>query len=179
MNNIAKFIKIKLVELTLKKNRILGRLGLLPSKTQTYGPLKNILEILTSSNIDLQLYKKDGEDKDYIFSIIQTLEQNGVHFTLTEFDKIFSDEDIQNISRISKTARINFRYVYPNYMAGINISTEMPIDSYLETLKKIKHLVKVATLNFSTKEEQIIFIASQLSEYTKYDFEYDKKSERE
>ncbi len=179
MNRITKALKIKLIELTIKKNRILGRLGLLPSRTQTYGPLEDILKNLTASSIDIQLHKADEENKDYIFSVIDALEKNGIHVTLTEFDKIFSNDDIQNISKISKTARINFRYAYPNYYSGKNVSAEMPIDSYLEILKKIKHLVKVATSNFTTKEEQIVFIARQLSEYTSYNFEYEKKSEEQ
>lgn len=179
MNNITKAIKNKLIEITLKKNRLLGKLGLLPAKTETFGSVKDILKILTSSNINLQLHKEDEENKDYIFSIIKTLEKYGIKVTLTEFDKIFSTKDIEKINEISKTAKINFEYVYPNFCGGTNISTEMDISSYLETFKKIKHLIKVTTSNFTKKEEQIIFIANQISEYVKYDFEYDKKSEKE
>lgn len=65
------------------------------------------------------------------------------------------------------------------FWAGTNISTKMDISSYLETLKKLKYLIKVATSNFTKKEEQIIFIANQISEYVTYDFEYAKKSEKE
>lgn len=179
MNNIEKVIKNKIIEITLKKNRLLGRLGLLPARTETFGPIKDILKNLTSSNINLQLYKEDKENKDYIFSIIKTLEKNGIQVTLTEFDRIFSNEDIESINKISKTAKINFHYVYPNFWGGTNISTEMDINSYIETLKKIKYLVKVATSNFSREEEQIVFIANQISEYVNYDFESDKKSEEE
>lgn len=179
MNNITKVIKNKLIELILKNNRLLGRLGLLPEKTETFGPIKDILKLLTSSNINLQLHKEDKNDKDYIFSIITTLEKNGIQVTLTEFDKIFSNEDIENINKISKTAKIEFCYVYPNVWGGRNISTKMDISSYLETLKKIKHLIKVTTSNFAKKEEQIIFIANQISEYVNYDFESEKKSDEE
>ena len=55
----------------------------------------------------------------------------------------------------------------------------MDFSVYLEVLKKIKHLVNTATANFMRKEEQIIFIANQISEYVNYDFEYAKKSEQE
>lgn len=179
MNNITKILKNKLIEITLKKNRLLGRLGLLPAKAENFGTIKDIFKTLTSSNINLQLYKEDKENKDYIFSIIKTLEKNGIQVTLTEFDKIFSTEDIEKINEISKTAKINFRYVYPNFWGGTNISTEMDINSYLETLKKIKHLINVTTSNFTKKEEQIMFIANQISEYVNYDFESEKKSEEE
>lgn len=90
----------------------------MPVKVEDFSSIKEILKHLTSSNINLQLYKEDEENKDYIFSVIKTLE-------------------------------------------------------------KIKYLVKVATSNFSKEEEQIIFIANQLSEYVKYDFEYNKKSKEE
>lgn len=62
---------------------------------------------------------------------------------------------------------------------GTNISTKMVISSYLETLKKLQYLIKVAVSNFTKIEEQIIFIANQISEYVTYDFEYAKKSEGE
>lgn len=179
MNNFTKVIKNKLIEITLKKNRVLGRLGLLPAKTESFGQLKDILKILTSSNISLQLHKEDSIDKDYIFSVINTLEKNGIQVTLIEFDKIFSSEDLEEINKISKTAKIDFRYVYPSYLGGTNISTQMDISSYLETLKKIKHLVNVTTSNFTKKEEQVIFIANQIAQYVTYDVEYDKKSEED
>ena len=179
MNKINKKKKNKLIAITLKRNRILGKLGLLPMKTESWGSLKNIFNILNSSEIDIQLHKEDAENKDYIFSIIKTLEKNGVKITITEFDKIFSNADIENIGKISKTAKINFRYVYPNYTAADNISSEMDIQTYLKIFDKIKYLTKVATSNFTKKEEQVIFIANQLSEYVKYDFEYDQKSQKE
>lgn len=61
------------------------------------------------------MHEEDKENKEYIFSLLETLEKNGVQVTLTEFDKIFSTEDIEKIGEISKTAKINFRYVYPNF----------------------------------------------------------------
>lgn len=179
MNNFTKVIKNKLIEITLKKNRLLGRLGLLPAKAESFGQLKDILKILTSSNISLQLHKEDAIDKDYIFSVIKTLEKNGIQVTLIEFDKIFSSKDLEEINQISQTAKIDFRYVYPSYLGGTNISTKMYIGSYLETLKKIKYLVNVTTSNFTKKEEQVIFIANQIAEYVTYDVEYEKKTEED
>ncbi len=179
MNNLVMFIKNKLLELTLKKNKLLDHLGLLSTSSESFGSIHDILKNLNSSKINLQLHKEDSKDKDYIFSIINTLEKNGIQVTLTEFDKIFSNEDVKNISQFCKTAKIDFRYVYPNFWGATNINTKMDIKSYLKILKKIEYLTKVATSNFIRKEEQIIFIANQISEYVTYDFENEKKSEEE
>ena len=55
----------------------------------------------------------------------------------------------------------------------------MSVNSYLRSLEKIKYLTNIAKLNFSKREEQIVFIASQLAKYVNYDIEHNDKSEEE
>jgi len=173
LNNIKEIIKIETI---LKKNKLLEKIGILSRKEECVTRLKNISKNLNSSNITLQLYREDEKYKDYIFTIIEKLEKNGIQIDIIEFDKIFSSNDME---KINKNAKINFRYVYPNYIAGTNISTEMKISDYMETLKKVQYLTKVAKANFSKKEEQVIFIANQISNYVNYDFEFNKKTKEE
>lgn len=52
----------------------------------------------------------------------------------------------------------------------------MNVDSYLQIMDKVKYLVKVTRANFTQKDEQIMFVANQLSEYVEYDFEAAKRS---
>ena len=78
---------------------------------------------------------------------------------------------MNQIKEINPNTKTNFRYVYPNYWGGTNISTEMNVDSYLQIMDKVKYLVKVTKANFTQKDEQIMFIANQLSEYVEYDFD--------
>lgn len=116
MKDITNFLKNRLIKIIIQTNRWLGRLGLLPANTESFGTLKDIFKILSSSNINLQLHEEDKKNKKYIFSLLEVLENNGIQVTLTEFDKIFLTEDIERINKISKTAKINFRYVYPNFL---------------------------------------------------------------
>ncbi len=54
--NINEKIKLQLLNIRLKINRIIGKSGALSPKTQDYGKLENIFNIINSSIVDLQLY---------------------------------------------------------------------------------------------------------------------------
>ena len=177
--NFKEKIKLKQIEAKLFILKHLNN-KMLPNKTKTWGKLDDIIKMIGVSEITIQLYKEDKDRKDYIFSVLRLLEKYGINYTLTEFDRIFLTDDIKEINSISKTARINFRYVFPNAWGGFNVSTEMGVDEYLRLLfPKIKFLVDVACYNFKSLEERILFIATQLSEYVKYDFNANEKKQEE
>ena len=115
MYNFKICIKKKLIEFNIKRNRLLGKLGLLPPNTISFGTIKDIPKLVNSSSIHIQLNKSDINNKDYLFSVLELLEKNDISFTLIEFDKILSTADIKQINNISKSANIDFRHVYPNF----------------------------------------------------------------
>ena len=148
MNKLELFYKKNLIKLMLKLNRVLGKLGALPEKESTWGDLDTLYKNLGSSNISIQLYEKDKENKEFIFDVLRMLSNSGINVTLIEFESIFEDKDYNTINEINPSAKIDLRYVYPNYWGGINISTKMNIENYLEVMDKIKFLVKVTKANF-------------------------------
>lgn len=178
MNNLTSFYKKNLIKLILQKNKFLGKIGLLPSKSNC-GTLNTFHKNLGSSNINIQLYESDRKNKDFIFDILKTLSKYGINVTFTEFNKVFENDDFNRIKEINPNTKNDFRYVYPNYLGGYNISTEMDIDLYLQIQDKIKYLVEVAKANFTRQDEQIMFIVNQLSDYIEYDFDADSRSNQE
>lgn len=47
MNNITIILKNRLIEIILKTNRVLGRLGLLPANSESFGTIKDIFKTLS------------------------------------------------------------------------------------------------------------------------------------
>lgn len=151
LKKLELFYRKTLIKIMLKLNRTLGKLGALPEKESTWGNLDTLHKKLGSSNVSIQLYEKDRENKEFIFEVLKVLSNSGITVTLIEFKSIFDDKDYNTIKEINSSTKIDLRYVYPNYWGGTNISTEMNIESYLEIMDKVKYLVKVTKANFTRK----------------------------
>lgn len=178
MNNLTAFYRKTMIKLTIQKNKILGKMGFLPTKSNC-ATLDTIYKNLTSSNIDIQLYENDKENKDFILDILNILSKYGINVTFTEFNKVFDYNDFIKIREINPNTKTDFRYIYPNYWGASNIGTKIDVDLYVQIQDKIKYLVKTAKSNFTKEDEQIMFIADQLSDYVQYDFDADNKSPQE
>lgn len=171
--------RIKALKLQILLTPLLGKMGLLSSGNHTYGSINDISTLVGNSKISIQLHKEDSKRKEYIFSILELLEKHGIAFSLIEFDKIFSADDLKLINKISPTAIIRFQYIYTGFYGGSNISNEMEIGKYLTIYPKIEFLKDVACANFNNLEDRIIFGAVQLSEYVAYDFDAQNKTKDE
>lgn len=171
MNKFETFYKKKLIHIILKINKFIGKMKLLPEKTDSYSyvGLNDLFKNLNSPRIEIHLHEQDINDKDYIFDVIEILGQYGVQVRLTELDEVFSNTDYKTISEKNPNTEIDIKYMYPNYFVGSNVGTNMNIEVYLEVLEKIKFLVNVTQSNFKQKDEQVMFIVNQLAEYMKYD----------
>lgn len=177
--------KIQTLELNIVLTRLLRKMGLLSSENSTSseysasGSINDISTLVGNSKINIQLYKEDSTRKEYIFSILRLLKKHEITFSLIEFDKIFSVDDLKSINEISPNAYIKFRYIYPGFYGGRNISDTMEIEKYLSIYPKIKFLKDIACANFNNMEDRIIFGAVQLSEYATYDFDAQNKTDDE
>ncbi len=175
MTNKLKMLAIKV---TLKLQKILHQKQL-PSgkKNYKYCSLKEIFRYLNQTDIAIQLYEKDEENKDFIFELVSILGEYGKNIELVEYEKIFNNDDMREIEKRNSNTEVNLRYMIKSYVVGGKL--EYDIKDYCKVLEKIEYLTRVTKANFNNKEEQTAFVIMQLADYILYDAKHKEKSEEE
>lgn len=86
---------------------------------------------------------------------------------LHEKEKLFTNDDIKELSRISRKLIINTQY----FEKGLKARNEIyscDIDTYILIIQKIEFLNKICMKNFTSQVEQFMFILTQILKYIKY-----------
>ena len=168
INNL-RLLKVKVL---LKYYQLLHQRALPPAKkSEKFGKLNNITKYLDADIITLQLNKNNEQQKEYIFNLVELLCSFGKSICLTEFEKIFDNNDFRKLLSINPNITISLRYLLNSYYAGKNVELSYSIKDYCEILDKIEFLCSVAKSNFTQKDEQIMFIITQLADYISFDNE--------
>lgn len=175
MSKLVENLNFYMIKYLLKINKLINRNRLY--EKEGYCKIGDIKRKLHCKKLSIQLDEND--DKDELFKILPLLLNSGIEIELIEFDKILENEDIKKIERISPRLGVNFRYMLDSYYSGSNVETTYEVGCYSEILDKIEYLTKTAKMNFSKVEEQIIFIANQLSEYISFYNEYSELSDEQ
>ncbi len=170
MGKLTSNLNFYIVKYLLKINRFVNRNRLCEKEGSC--KIEDIKKYIHCKKIFILLYKNDN--KDELFKILPLLLNSGIEIELVEFNKILENNDIRKLEQISPKITVNFNYIIDSYYSGQNVELTYNMESYSKILNKIEYLTKTAKMNFSKVEEQIMFIASQLSEYVSF---YDKYKE--
>lgn len=71
MAKISLFYRKNLIRLILKINQVLGKLGALPEKGFSCATLDTIHKKLGPSDVSIQLYEKDKENKEFAMEVLK------------------------------------------------------------------------------------------------------------
>lgn len=175
MNRFITKLKFYRIKYLLKINKLLSRNKL--CEKEGYCKFTDIKNKLTCKKISIQLYENDN--KDELFKILPLLLNSGIEIELIQFSKILENEDIRKLGQISPNITVNFRYIIDSYYSGSNVETVYNVEDYSKILDKIEYLAKTTKMNFSQVEEQIMFVASQLSEYISFYNEHSELNEEQ
>lgn len=177
--NILEQLKLLQIRGKLKWDQICNKKCLPSDKNETWGSVEDIIKHLSANSISLQLSEQDQERKDYIFKLIQILGKYGKKVTLMEMDPIFDSNDIKTILEKNPNVEYNIKYLANSYYNISNVITEYSITDYVEITDKVEYLTQVTKANFKNKDEQAIFVMTQLADYISFDMEYEQKSKEE
>ena len=164
MNKFIQNLNFYRIKYLLKINKLLSRNGLYTK--EGYCKFTDIKNNLNCKKLSIQLYENDN--KDELFKVLPLLVNSGIEIELVEFNKILENKDIRKLGQISPKITVNFRYMIDSYYSGNNVEQTYDMECYSKILDKIEYLTKTAKMNFSKKEEQIMFVANQLSEYISF-----------
>lgn len=170
MSNFIGNLNFYLIKCLLKINKLINRNGL--CEKEGYCKFEDIKKYIHCKKISIQLYEK--YNKEELFKILPLLVNSNIEIELIDFNKSLESKDIRKLEQISPKITVNFRYMIDSYYSGSNVELTYNMECYSKILDKIEYLTKTAKMNFSKQEEQIMFVASQLSEYISF---YNKYSE--
>ncbi len=170
MSNLIGSLNFYLIKYLLKINKLINRNGL--CEKDGYCKFEDIKKYIHCKKVSIQLYKNDN--KDELFKILPLLLNSGIEIELIDFNKSLENKDIRKLEQISHKIKVTFRYMIDSYYSGNNVELTYDMGEYSKILDKIEYLTKATKMNFSKKEEQIMFVASQLAEYISF---YNKFSE--
>lgn len=175
MNKFIQNLNFYRIKYLLKINKLLSKNKL--CEKEGYCKFTDIKNKLNCKKLSIQLYKNDN--KDELFRILPLLLNSGIEIELIQFDKILENEDIRQLGKLSPNITVNLNYIIDSYYSGSNVETAYNVEDYSKILDKIEYLTKTAKMNFSQVEEQVMFVATQLSEYISFYNEYSELDEEQ
>lgn len=175
MSRFMKNLNYYKIKFLLKINKLMNQNSLNENEgCCAFGDIKNKLHC---KKIFIQLCENDNIDE--LFRILPLLVNHGIEIELIEFDKVLEKTDIRKLKQISPNIKVNFRYMLSSYYSGENVEQTYNMEDYSKILEKIEYLTKTAKMNFSSIEEQVMFIINQLSEYISFYDKYDELNEEQ
>ena len=116
----------------------------------------------------LQIYVSNNELNNIkiIKAIVKIFKDKTIE--IYEKQKILSNNDIRELSKISRNIYLNSKYMERRNLNALNEVFCCDITTYLMILDKIEFLVGKCNKNCNKTDEKVIFIITQLIKYIKY-----------
>ena len=93
---------------------------------------------------------------------------NNTQIYIEENTKTLSNNDIRELYYLNKNIILNNVYIASRNVLARNEIYSCDIKTYILILEKIEHLATICRNYYSTEEEQILFIISQITKHIKY-----------
>lgn len=116
--------------------------------------------------IVIRLEKNGNIDVDTVKSIAKCFPVTEI--VIDESIKKLENKDIKELYSINRKIILNNRYIEKRNVQAMNEIFECDINTYILILEKTEYLISICKKNFSTQDEQIIYIISQITKYIKY-----------
>ena len=118
-----------------------------------------------SRGIVLNIRHNEIFDKKMIKKIIECFPNTEI--ILCEYEKLLTNDDIKDLSKISRKLIINTQYFERNLMSQNEIYS-CDIETFLLIIQKVEFINNICKNNFTSQSEQFMFILTQILKYIQY-----------
>ena len=128
--------------------------------------LKYLYIALKAKGIVINAGDKEIENVNTIKAIIENFPNKEIE--ICENTKVLSNNDIKDIYQINRKVYINNRYIEKRNIMARNEVYVSDISTYILIIDRIEFLIQICKKYFSTPDEQIMFVISQILKYIKF-----------